>query len=507
MMNETEKVVIFSLNDSTDVTDYITSNPIRNGMNDLLFLSEMNNINSKEDVLVYTHKISENLDILGTGKNKTEIDKKYNKIIELLKLAYDFIIIDASTDNDSQEILKMSDLIAICMPQDKFVYEQLDLTLVKNKKMICISSLYNDKSDFNLSKIQMIIPIKVYPLSQNDKINQAIYVQNIYDFIDNEFKRKSKVISELYEIYKEIDRLINIDNLNISYDINKYKINSKQQITTQDNQYPETKVIKEYKFIKAKNNIAIINLSKGAGSTFITLNIAYMLKSKNIDVAVVEVPHKEMKADIYNIISDSDNDYISLAELIASNVSDVNKKNTFVKNNIKFYVNNKKISNWDANNNMEFINYISKESTINIYDIGSQEIDENISFILNIIDVVIVIVDPIPYKLLQAEERIYPIKKLGERNINIVYALNKYIKDLNKKDIERYLDIKFSSVIPFIKPETLYASYYSNQTVYNIEKDEIFKDSLSKILNQANVLEFESQKSSKKFKLFNRRQN
>jgi len=69
-MNETEKAVIFSLNDSTDVTDYITSNPIRNGMNDLIFLSEMNNINSKEDVLGYTHKISENLDILGTGKNK-----------------------------------------------------------------------------------------------------------------------------------------------------------------------------------------------------------------------------------------------------------------------------------------------------------------------------------------------------------------------------------------------------------------------------------------------------
>jgi len=506
-MNETEKAVIFSLNDSTDVTDYITSNPIRNGMNDLLFLSEMNNINSKEDVLVYTHKISENLDVLGTGKNKTEIDKKYNKIIELLKLAYDFIIIDASTDNDitTLEILKISDLIVICMSQDKFVYEQLDLNLVKNKKMICISSLHNDKSEFNLSKIQMIIPIKVYPLSQNDKINQAIYVQNIYDFIDNEFKRKSNVISELYEIYKEIDRLINIDNLNISYDINKYKINSKQQITTRDNQYPETKVIKEYKFIKAKNNIAIINLSEGAGSTFITLNIAYMLKSKNINVAVVEVPHKNMKADIYNIISDSDNDYISLAELIASNVSDVNKKNTFMKNNIKFYINNKKISNWDADNNMGFINYISKESTINIYDIGSQEIDENMSFILNIIDVVIVIVDPIPYKLLQAEERINSIKKLGERNINIVYALNKYIKDLNKKDIERYFDIKFSSVIPFIKPETLYASYYSSQTVYSIEKDEIFKDSLSKILNHANVLEYESQKGSKKFRLFNRR--
>lgn len=272
-MNETEKAVILSLNDGTDATDYITINPIKNGMNDLLFLSEMNNINSKEDILVYTHKISENLDVLGTGKNKVEIDKKYEKIIELLKKAYDFIIIDACTDYDliSKKLLENSDLIVLCLPQDKFVYEQLELSRFNNKKIICISSLHNSKSEFNIEKIQMLLPLKTYPLSQNDKISQAVYKQNIFDYIDNEFRKKSILISELYEIHKEIDRLLNIEQLNISFDINQFKNTVSQQINDCDNQFVETKVIKEYKFIKAKSNIAVINISEGAGWSYVKI--------------------------------------------------------------------------------------------------------------------------------------------------------------------------------------------------------------------------------------------
>ena len=503
VMNETERAVIFSINTDIDATDYITSNQIRNGVDNLIFLSDTNNINTKEDVLVYTHKLSENLDILGTGKNQINIQRHYKNMIDLLSLAYDFILIDTVTSNNSiyEKIMKLSDLIVVCLPQDKFVYERLDLSLFKNKRIVFISSMYNSKNEFNLNKMQLILPGKIYTLSQNDKINQAVYSQNLYNFIDKEFKKKSCITIELHEIYKETKRLINLDNLNITYEINKLKTRDKQH-TCNSYVEPEVKVVKEYKFIKAKNNIAIINLSQGAGSTLVTLNVAYMIKDKNIDVTVVEIPHSRMKADIYNIINEEDNNYISIAEIIKSNSINDNKKSVFVKNDIKFYINNKKIDNWNMDNNMEFINIINKESTINIYDIGSQEIDENIRFLLNIIDVVIVIIDPMPYKLLQAEERIKTIKKLEEWNINVVYVLNKHIKDLNKRDIERYLDIRISSTIPFIKPETLYASYYSNQPVYNFEEDGVFKDSLSKILDKANVLEYQTKNNSKKFKLF-----
>jgi len=206
-----------------------------------------------------------------------------------------------------------------------------------------------------------------------------------------------------------------------------------------------------------------------------------------MDAAVIEIPNENMKADIFNIICED---------------HEVSEK-TLIKKGIKFYVNNN-VKNHDCSKEecIEFISSISKESNMNIYDIGSQTLDENINFLLNIIDVAIIVIDPMPYKLLQAEERIKSVKMLGEKSVNVIYVLNKYIKDLNKKDIEKYLQVKISSCVPFINPETLYAAYYSNQTVYQFEKSEFFRNSLQKILTDANVLEYENQRRNKKFNLF-----
>lgn len=487
VMNETEKAVIYSLNENADAADYLTSSAIRNGGKDLLLLSETNNVSYKEDVLAYTHKLSENLDILGTGKEREIIEIRKIKMIEILTTAYDYIIIDSVTDEDSgsHRIIDISDLIVVCVPQDKFVYQRLDMSIFENKKVIFLSAMHNEKNELSLNKIQAMFPVQVYKISRDDKVNQAVYEQEVFIYISNEIKKKSSVINELRELHSEIHRLINIEKLNITYEIKKNFEPRNNDISAE--QEPEVKVIREYKFIKAKNNIAVINLSQGAGSTFITLNLSYMLKDKKVDAAVIEIPNENMKADILNMICED---------------PEVSEK-SFIKNGIRFYVNNnEKLYDWSKEDSIEFISSISKESNMNIYDIGSQTLDENINFLFNVIDVAIIVIDPMPYKLLQAEERIKSIKMLCEKSVNAIYVLNKYIKDLNKREIEKYLQVKISSCVPFINPETLYAAYYSNQTVYQFEKSELFRNSLQKILSEANVLVYECVTDYKKFKLF-----
>ncbi|WMJ77877.1 hypothetical protein RBQ61_02815 [Sedimentibacter sp. MB35-C1] len=489
VMGETEKAVIYSLNENADAADYLTFNTIRNGGKDLLLLSETNNVSFKEDVLAYTHKLSENLDILGTGKEREIVSRRIMKMTEILAIAYDYILIDSVTGegSDLNRLIGISDLVVVCVPQDKFVYEMLDISIFENKKVIFLSSVHNEKNELSVNKIQAMVPVQVYKISRDDKVNQAVYEQEVYSYIANEFKKKSTVINELRELHNEIFRLINLEQLNITYEIKKSYDKKNDEVLPDSIPEPEIKVIKEYKFIKAKNNIAVINLSQGAGSTFISLNIAYMLKDKKVDSSVIEIPNKKMKADIFNIVCD---DY------------EFSEKK-FIKNGVRFYVNNnKKTCNWDKEDSIDFISSISKESNVNIYDIGSVTLDENINFLFNIIDVAIIVIDPMPYKLLQAEERIKSVKELEEKNVNVIYVLNKYIKDLNKRDIEKYLQVKLSSCIPFISPETLYAAYYSNQTVYQLEKSELFRNSLQKILSDANVLEEYKNRKTQKFKLF-----
>lgn len=490
VMDETEKAVIYSLNENADVADYLTSSTIRNGGKDLLLLSETNNVNYKEDILAYTHKLSENLDILGTGKERDLIAKRIIKMTEILTIAYDYILIDSVTDDNpaSHRLIEISDLIVVCVPQDKFVYEELDMTIFENKKVIFLSSVHSEKNELSINKIQAMVPVQVYKISREDKVNQAVYEQEVFGYISNEIKRKSTIINELSELHNEIFRLINLDRLNITYEIKNNYDKKNNEISPRVITEPEIKIIKEYKFIKAKNNIAVINLSQGAGSTFMSLNLAYILKDKKVDASLIEIPSDNMKADISNIICE---DFESSSK-------------TIIKNGIRFYVNNsEKMRDWSQKDIIEYISSISKENNMNIYDIGSQVLNENIHFLFNVIDVAIIVIDPMPYQLLQAEERIKAIKNLEEKNLNVIYIINKYIKDLSKKDIEKYLQVKISSCIPFINPEILYAAYYSNQTVYQFEKSELFLSSLQKILFDANILEeYETKNDNKKFRLF-----
>lgn len=496
IMDETEKAIIFSLNSNVDAADYITPGPIRKGLEDLLLLSEINTVKA-EDVLSYTHKVSENLDIIGTGKTKELIENRYLDIMDMLIATYDYVIVDTISDETSAStaVMNMSDLIVVSIPQDRYVYETLDFSKFENKKIVFLSSMYSDKNELSFNKIQAMLPAQVYTLSRDDKINQATYNQNIYSFIGKELKRKSKIISEIDDLHKEMTRLLHIEFLNISYELKKNKVSAAE---VQNN--IETKVIKEYKFIKTKNNIMVINLSQGAGSTFVALNLAYKLKERKVDVAVIELPRINMKADILNILSSEHEDYVSIAEAIKT---DSVKGSPYIKNGIKFYVNNNMILEWSNNDNNEYLSCVCRENNINIYDFGSQEIDDSVGFLLNLIDVAIVIIDPVPYKLLQTEERIKMLNILENKNINVIFVLNKFIKDLNKKDIEKYLQVKISSCIPFLSPETMYASYYSNQVAYNFEKSELFHDSLSKILNSANIMVYEEKRERRKFKLFN----
>jgi Flp pilus assembly CpaE family ATPase len=501
VMEDTEKAVIYSLNKNADAADYLTSYNIRNGGKELMLLSETNNVNCKEDVLAYTHKLSDNFDILGTGKEGDIIEGRIIQMTEILAIAYDYIIIDSVTDRSPvlNKIIEISDLIVVCIPQDKFVYEEFNMNILENKKVIFLSAMHIEKNELSLSKIQSIVPVQVYKISRNDKVNQAVYEQEVFNYICNEFNKKSTIINELKELHNEIHRIINLEKLNITYEIKKAEQKDNAAATV-----PEIKVIKEYKFIKAKNNIAVINLSEGAGSTFITLNLAYMLREKKVDVSVVEIPHKKMKTDILNIISKNDEDYnyISVSESISS--GSVLRREAFFNHGIKFFINNKKISSWSVENNIDYISLISKESNINIYDIGSQVLESS-NILLSILDVLIVIIEPMPYKLLQVEEKMKYIKSLEEKGVTIIYVINKYIKDLNKRDIEKYLQVKISSCIPFISPETIYAAYYSGQIVFQLEKSEIFRDSLQKILSAANILDYQNKKENRRFKIFNRR--
>lgn len=479
VMNEMDKAVLFSINTEVDSVDYLTDSIIKEGLKKLKILHENCEIHSKEDIYVYTHKISENIDVLGTDKIPIAFTEDNIKLmIEILSKAYDYIVLDITSAYTYQTILDLnildcSSVVVSCIPQDKYIcenYSKSEMISVESKNLILISD-YDDKKAVKKADIEVILQRSAYTINHDIKINKACDERDIYSYVNG--NKLSNV--EFDKLYREIERLINNENLSVKYDLksnirqtNKRKVNEIVEKSVEE----ITKVVKEYKFIKAKNNIAIINLSQGAGSTFLTLNLACFLKEKKLNVNIIELPNTYLKKhDTYSILN-------------------CDEEIPCVVDGIKYFINTDKDCIYTEEQKIDYINIINRESnSINLYDLGNADLSDNTeNYLLNLLDCCIIVIEALPYKLLQTNLRFDVLtQELKNKGVEIIYVINKFIDDLSKNTIENYLDCKVTSYVQFLKPETIYAAHYASKPAYKIEKNEMLKDSLQKIADRANI--------------------
>jgi len=248
-MDEMDKAVLFSVNNNIDSTDFLTETEIKEGVKKLKLLHINGDINTKEDVFAYTHKIAENIDVLGTDKDVDSISENFNLMMRILSESYDYIILDVKSgfDRISLNAISRSVVTVVCLPQDKYICEDFICSeyLLKDRKSIFLISQYDDKMAFKKSDIEVVIQREVYAINSDIKINSSCYDRKIYSFINS----KKTNNSELDNLYNEIERLINIDELNITYKIDN-RSRKKESINVEKSIDNPVKVVKEYKFIK-----------------------------------------------------------------------------------------------------------------------------------------------------------------------------------------------------------------------------------------------------------------
>jgi len=87
----------------------------------------------------------------------------------------------------------------------------------------------------------------------------------------------------------------------------------------------------------------------------------------------------------------------------------------------------------------------------------------------------------------------------SEYAIKTVYVFNKWIDKLDRKDIEKYLQIKNSLSVNFVSPEVYYEAAYNNQVVYQRKEGKnILGEGLGDIVNE--IIPFE-RKNRRRFKI------
>jgi len=302
-------------------------------------------------------------------------------------------------------------------------------------------------------------------------------------------KTKENLRTSKNEKYKTLEKkwILLGDNYNEQGETEKEsKDNAKQE---KSKRKKDIRIVKEFSVLN-KNTIGVINLSKGAGSTFVTLNLAKAISESSLKVAVIEPPVRKptiydtigIEKQIYDIY---DEDIFYSYPHVIQREEEAEREREVLLDGIYWIVPDpriKEIEKWDSYKMLKLINS-SRKASINIIDIGNDYKHESISDILGNLDMIIVVIDPFPSKIINNEEKLDNLKKLENKGLNIKYVINKDNKGVNKKTMLKFLEINPLTYIPFISPEIVYKSFYDCEIPYSNSKgNEELKEAYYEIL-------------------------
>lgn len=227
--------------------------------------------------------------------------------------------------------------------------------------------------------------------------------------------------------------------------------------------------------------ILIGNLSKRAGSTFITLNLAKTLAERQILTGVIEPPIDkpyifdtiDLEARLDKTEEEESIYFYSYPHEIANKEKILANRETIEEGIVWNVPDPRKplINKWTYENMMKLI-YTNRKSSINILDVGDNLFHESIEPILGEADHVLVIVDPLPTEIMQNSKKLDSLLKAKDNGIPIDFLINRWSKSLEKHKEDVILRIKSKPItfIPNVDSNLIYKSIWQRNIPYSYKE-------------------------------------
>lgn len=383
--------------------------------------------------------------------------------------------------------------------QEKIVFSNWDISIIDNKIF------------FDEAQTQEAVDLLT------KKSVQVVLFEGDFEVI---FEQLDKLLSIKEEIIVEPEPEINeVDDTPIRY-VEKETI--KEVIK-------EVKVIKkEYKHMYSEienKSIGIMNLSRGAGSTFLTMNLAKALAEYEILTSIVELPLEQPKIYINLAIkqklNNNDKDsleylnYYSYAHEINNNGKIEKDKENYVEDIIFIVPDpNKEIitpEEWNFNKMIKLLN-ATRKAKLNLIDINNSFYHESVKDLMEEIDALLVVIDPNPTEVILNISKLEEIKNIAkETNLKVRYIINKNNGGVNLKELHEYINVEILTKIPFIDISLVYKSLYEGEFLYKYGEaretlNQAFIPIFKELLPVELILDSRKEESpKKKFSFFRRK--
>lgn len=286
-----------------------------------------------------------------------------------------------------------------------------------------------------------------------------------------------------------------IENINAPVEKHKEKVIFKKQVEKQ----LKTEVVVEKQYITIPHNtVAVINLSKRAGSTFFVLNMAKLLAENNISVSILENPlYSPGKVYLYDILGmesleEKEIEFYSVPHIIHSNERFNNNK-VIVDENIEYFIldpRKEKIQTWTFEQTLRYLH--STKNTMKIIDIGSLYIEEpNFETIVKLIedvDQIVVMVEPLPHEMLSNLELYEFLNKQSNEYNNVTFVMNKWNDGVDTKFTKKTIITNENSAkLPYIEIKHIYDAFYNNKIpIENSYVYDVLIEPMAKIIERIN---------------------
>lgn len=231
---EDDKLLILSneLYGSPTAASYMVKDMMPDGLTEVVELSRSDNLKTCVDIYNNTFSGVPRVDILNSSKRNTNIEdylsREIPNIFNVARSGYKFTLVDtvAGTFNEAtRSILRSSDMIVVCMPQDKYLFDSwirkmpgVFINDADKKPVVIVSEQHCEYEHMKYSQMKKELKKELYYICLNDIVHKAVSERDIPGMIKSWYKAKNPddIIEELDAIYNKIlDDLENIVQLEV----------------------------------------------------------------------------------------------------------------------------------------------------------------------------------------------------------------------------------------------------------------------------------------------------
>lgn len=223
-----------------------------------------------------------------------------------------------------------------------------------------------------------------------------------------------------------------------------------------------------------QRRVGIFSLTERAGASFLVINLARALASRNIAVSVVELPYQMPylfdSVGLMNSI-DEENKYVSYSHIIADGSRELEKNKVLISDDISWVLMDPQLpkvnlERWNFEKTMMLLD-VSRDSAVTLIDAGYSVPENTLKELIGVLDLVFVVSDCVPAEIMGNIEKLKMYKQLISDGKQVFFVLNKYNAGINKKYLLNYMDIEPLAYIPFVNPEYIYGCYYTAKIPYD----------------------------------------